>query len=311
MVEVAKLSLTADTTGLKSAVPVLDNLVAAGKRAQTTSAQLRAQIAQTDAELKKLKASGTGTKSEIDSLSSSLTTLRVNLAASKAESMGLANEMHAMKSASSVAGHSVGNLTAQLFDVGVMMQAGQNPFVLMVQQGSQIAQVMGPMGVRGALTALKASIVQLLNPLNFVIMGVVGISAVVVPMVANWLTAGEAVKSFADSLKHAKELQEEFQAAAQASLAPVDQLVEKYGALAMVAVVVLTGTAATVAPFSSGPVARAAAAMKLTRARLTKWAAAIRRNNGRICPMNGCQSTAAGKNKKKQRQNVLAPLFAV
>jgi hypothetical protein len=40
--------------------------------------------------------------------------------------LALANDMHAMKSASSVAGHSVGNLTAQLFDVGVMMQAGQN-----------------------------------------------------------------------------------------------------------------------------------------------------------------------------------------
>lgn len=239
MVEVAKLSLTADTTGLKSAVPVLDSLVAAGKRAQTTSAQLRAQIAQTDAELKKLKASGTGAKSEIDRLASSLTGLRVALAQSKAESMALANDMHAMKSASSVAGHSVGNLTAQLFDVGVMMQAGQNPFVMMVQQGSQIAQVMGPMGAKGAIQALMASVTQLINPMNLVIFASIGIAAAVVPIITNWLTATEEVKSFADQLEHVKKLQEEFQAAAQASLAPVDQLVEKYGALAMVAAVAL------------------------------------------------------------------------
>lgn len=239
MVEVARLSLTADTTGLKSAVPVLDNLVAAGKRAQSTSAQLRAQIAQTDAELKKLKASGGAAKSEIDRLSSSLTDLRVRLASSKAESMGLANQMHAMKSASSVAGHSVGNLTAQLFDVGVMMQAGQNPFVLMVQQGSQIAQVMGPMGAKGAIAALGASITQLINPMNLVIFATVGIAAAVVPVIANWVMAGEEIKSFADQLEHAKKLQEEYTAAAQASLAPVDQLVEKYGALAMVAAVAL------------------------------------------------------------------------
>ena len=239
MVEVAKLSLTADTTGLKNAVPVLDNLVAAGKRAQTTSAQLRAQIAQTDAELKKLKMSGAGTASELSGLSNRLVDLRTKLASSKAESMGLAAEMHAMKSASSVAGHSVGNLTAQLFDVGVMMQAGQNPFVLMVQQGSQIAQVMGPMGAGGAIQALKASALQLLNPMNAVIFAVIGIGAAVVPMVAEWFKGSEAVKTMKDQVEALADATEAYAAAGKAAVSSVDVLSEKYGALAMVAAMAL------------------------------------------------------------------------
>ncbi len=239
MVDVAKLSLTADTTGLKSAIPVLDNLVAAGKKAQTTSAQLRAEVAQTDAALKALKASGNGSKAEIDQLASSLTGLRVKLANSKAESMGLANQMHAMKSASSIAGHSVGNLTAQLFDVGVMMQAGQNPFVLMVQQGSQIAQVMGPMGAGGAIQALKASVLQLLNPMNAVIFAVIGIGAAVVPMVAEWFKGSEAVKTMKDQVEALADATEAYAAAGKAAVSSVDVLSEKYGALAMVAAMAL------------------------------------------------------------------------
>lgn len=229
MVEVARLSLTADTTGLKSAVPVLDNLVAAGKRAQTTSAQLRAQIAQTDAELRKLKASGSGTSSEINKLASSLTDLRVKLASSKAESMGLANEMQAMKSASSVAGSSVGNLTAQLFDIGVMMQAGQNPFVLMIQQGSQIAQVMGPMGAKGAIAALGASVAQLINPMNLAIFAVIGISAAVVPMIANFFMGGEAAKSLTDSVGELSDQVDSYVASSEKVRMSSEGMVEAYG----------------------------------------------------------------------------------
>ncbi len=229
MVEVARLSLTADTTGLKSAVPVLDNLVAAGKRAQTTSAQLRAQIAQTDAELRKLKASGAGTASELSGLSSRLVDLRTKLASSKAESMGLAAEMHAMKSASSVAGHSVGNLTAQLFDVGVMMQAGQNPFVLMVQQGSQIAQVMGPMGAGGALAALKASVVQLINPMNLVIFAAVGITAAVIPMIASFFTGGEEAKSLGDNMEELAKRVDAYVGAVEKVKMSSTQMIETYG----------------------------------------------------------------------------------
>ena len=229
MVDVAKLSLTADTTGLKSAVPVLDNLVAAGKRAQSTSAQLRAEIAQTDAELKKLKMSGAGTASELSGLSSRLVDLRTKLASSKAESMGLAAEMHAMKSASSVAGHSVGNLTAQLFDVGVMMQAGQNPFVLMIQQGSQIAQVMGPMGAGGALAALKASVMQLINPMNLVIFAAVGITAAIIPMIASFFTGGEEAKSLGDNMEELAKRVDAYVGAVEKVKMSSTQMIETYG----------------------------------------------------------------------------------
>ncbi|WP_329605643.1 phage tail length tape measure family protein [Rhizobium alarense] len=41
---------------------------------------------------------------------------------------------------------SAGNLAAQFNDIGVQLAGGQSPFLIALQQGSQIGQVLGPMG---------------------------------------------------------------------------------------------------------------------------------------------------------------------
>ncbi len=65
------------------------------------------------------------------------------------------------------------NLHYQLSDIGVSLASGQNPFTIMLQQGSQIVQMFGPgTGVLGALRAVGTGLITFLtNPLNLALLG--------------------------------------------------------------------------------------------------------------------------------------------
>ncbi len=65
------------------------------------------------------------------------------------------------------------NLQFQMQDIGVSLASGQNPFTVMMQQGSQIVQIFGPgTGVLGALKAVGGGLVTFLtNPLNLALLG--------------------------------------------------------------------------------------------------------------------------------------------
>ena len=55
----------------------------------------------------------------------------------------------------------MGNLVSQGNDVLVMLAAGQNPFQLAIQQGTQITQVIGPLGAAGAFRALRGAVLSM------------------------------------------------------------------------------------------------------------------------------------------------------
>ena len=50
-----------------------------------------------------------------------------------------------------------GNLAAQMNDIGVQLAGGQSPFLIALQQGSQINQVLGGAGAKGAVSALAGA----------------------------------------------------------------------------------------------------------------------------------------------------------
>lgn len=56
------------------------------------------------------------------------------------------------------------NLTFQLNDVIVGLASGQQPLTVLIQQGSQIAQVMGPAGLSGTLKGLSQALASILTP---------------------------------------------------------------------------------------------------------------------------------------------------
>ena len=61
----------------------------------------------------------------------------------------------------------VSSLSAQLNDIAVSLASGQSPCTVMLQQGSQISQALGPgTGLRGAVSAVGQAIGQMVSPVN-------------------------------------------------------------------------------------------------------------------------------------------------
>lgn len=235
MADFATLVLGAETAGLKQAKPALEGVTSAAKKAQVASAQLRAEIARQDAELKKLRASGAGASDGARALSQSMADLRAKLAGVKAEAAAAAVAVQGAGKAADNSAGQVGNLTAQVFDITMMMQAGQNPFQLMLQQGSQVAQVIGPMGATGALQAFKGVFLQLLSPVNLATFGIIGLTAAIVPMIASMFESKDAGEQLKETTEALADATERYRTLVAEAGAPLDALGEKYGALTAVA----------------------------------------------------------------------------
>jgi hypothetical protein len=95
-------------------------------------------------------------------------------------------------------GHTA-NLFAQWNDIGVMMAAGQNPWQLALQQGTQVSQVLMQLGGGTvALRAVGASFLAMLNPISLATIGIIAFGAAGV----QWLSKlGGKTESFDDVLK--------------------------------------------------------------------------------------------------------------
>lgn len=96
-----------------------------------------------------------------------------------------------------------GNLAAQLNDIGVQLAGGQSPFLIALQQGSQITQVLGGSGARGAVSALAGAFASLVNPVSLATIGIISLGGAAVQYFASMLSDGE--KS-AETLKQEADL---------------------------------------------------------------------------------------------------------
>ena len=71
-----------------------------------------------------------------------------------------------------LANHEMTNLTYQMNDIAMMLASGQSPFIMMMQQGSQITQIMGKRGVGEILPALAGAITNLISPTTMLLAGI-------------------------------------------------------------------------------------------------------------------------------------------
>jgi hypothetical protein len=127
-----------------------------------------------------------------------------------------------------------GNVAAQFNDIGVMLAAGQNPFQLAIQQGTQLGQAlqMAGGGVKGATAALKAGFMAMLSPTTLLTIAVIAGGAALVQWV---MSAGDAATKSEELAGLVDDLTTSLHALKSAETAaaePMDKLVEKYGALA-------------------------------------------------------------------------------
>jgi len=120
----------------------------------------------------------------------------------------------------------------------MMMAAEQNPFMLMMQQGPQVIQILQNMQASGLSigASLRSALMGMVSPLSLITMGVIGGGAFLV----QWLTAtgdeadktGKKVKTFADKVDDANgSIRRAGEAARVAGAGGLEQLRREYGAV--------------------------------------------------------------------------------
>lgn len=91
----------------------------------------------------------------------------------------------------SAAGGSTANLAAQLQDIGVQLAAGQSPFLIALQQGTQINQVIGQSGAAGAVKLLGAAFASLINPVSLATIGIITLGGLAVQYFTTLISDGK------------------------------------------------------------------------------------------------------------------------
>lgn len=71
--------------------------------------------------------------------------------------------------------HEVSNLSAQLTDLGVQVLSGQSFATAMIQQGPQIAAVLGDRGVKASLVGVGTALMSLITPTTAVLAGILAL----------------------------------------------------------------------------------------------------------------------------------------
>ncbi len=129
--------------------------------------------------------------------------------------------------AGSGAAGAVGNLTAQFNDIGVQLAGGQSPFLIALQQGTQITQALGPgAGAAGAVRALGSAFVSMLNPISLATIAAITLGGSVV----QWFTsAGDTVATVEDKLKSLETAMKALDAAQKSRATSAEDLVGQYG----------------------------------------------------------------------------------
>lgn len=202
-------------------------------------AQAKAEAKAVASELKKVAGDATGMATaakkaadateELETGSRSAANEVRRIAAAEREA---AEQAGNLEKSSELAAGQLGNITAQFNDIGMMAMAGQSPFQLAIQQGTQLSQVLGPMGVRGALSALGQGFMSLLSPINLVTIGSIAAGAALF----QWLTdVGDEAQSVEDRLDDLSSAVDAYAKAAAAARAPSSELTETYGAMATAA----------------------------------------------------------------------------
>ncbi|QAZ46145.1 phage tail length tape measure family protein [Mesorhizobium sp. Pch-S] len=127
---------------------------------------------------------------------------RAEDALSKVGEKGLPGIDRASKSVAAMKGNTA-NLAAQLNDIGVQLAGGQSPFLIAIQQGTQINQALGPTGARGAVAALGGAFMSLLNPVGLATLAIIAGGGYAAQYFLEIISGGE--KS-AETLKNEAEL---------------------------------------------------------------------------------------------------------
>lgn len=85
----------------------------------------------------------------------------------------------------------VTNLGAQFNDIAVQLAGGQSPFLIAIQQGTQITQALGSAGAGGAVKALGGAFAGMLNPVGLATIAIIGLGGTAIQYFTSLIEYGE------------------------------------------------------------------------------------------------------------------------
>lgn len=123
------------------------------------------------------------------------------------------------------------NLAAQFNDIGVMMASGQSPFILAVQQGTQITQVLQSMGgtARQQFAALAAAFKAMISPTALVTIGLIAGAAALVQWARSAYEAKNGVTDFTKNIEYLEGLIKDIEGNLELHRMSIDKLIATYG----------------------------------------------------------------------------------
>lgn len=133
-----------------------------------------------------------------------------------------------------VASHHVANLSFQLNDIGMMMASGQSPFMLMIQQGPQVAQIFQQLKQSGQSLGgtLAGAFGMILNPTTLVTLAVIGVTAAITKFAMGADAGKSSAERFKDAVEGLSESSDTLRKATTALAgADLEALRQKYGEL--------------------------------------------------------------------------------
>lgn len=174
---VANLGLAVDSGQVDQGTIALTKLSAAAKATEVAANSLAGKTTAAAGAAKTLATSA-------DAEATALTK-----AAAAARSAANANEQFARSVGKAKV--ETANIAAQLNDIGVQLAGGTSPFLIAIQQGTQLNQVLGQGGVRAAVGALGGAFMSLLNPVSLLTIGVIGLGGTAVQYFVELISGSE------------------------------------------------------------------------------------------------------------------------
>lgn len=115
-------------------------------------------------------------------------------------------DMKALGTATQTSSHHTANLAAQFNDIGMMMASGQSPFLLAMQQGTQVSQVLNTMGGRTQiLKSLASGFMSVVNPVSLLTIGVIAGGAALFQWGMSALSASEDADTLGKKMEEVTE----------------------------------------------------------------------------------------------------------
>ena len=140
------------------------------------------------------------------------------------------SDVKALGSATQASSHHTANLAANFNDIGMMMASGQSPFLLALQQGTQVSQVLNQMGGRTQiLKGLASGFMSVINPVSLLTLGVIAGGAALGQWAISALSAKDEAYDFGKEVDLLREITDGAKESMEILSMSVDELVKKYG----------------------------------------------------------------------------------